>query len=195
MSRRRSTFSNFYHHATLKHPVQVSFALPLTFQHSLIPILRMRSAIFAAVAIARLAAAAPTPQQFDFAAVLDAPSPSATGPPLTVVANATSTFSVDTASIAASVSAEITTVATASITGASASAASTQEPSSTGLAKRGPPPPPKKTTSSSTATSSKTTTSQQSSTSTTSSTSACPTTPEAGTLSAETVLILVLTVD
>ncbi|KAK1068706.1 hypothetical protein LTR74_005364 [Friedmanniomyces endolithicus] len=141
----------------------------------------MRSAIFAAVAIARLAAAAPTPQQFDFAAVLDAPSPSATGPPLTVVANATSTFSVDTASIAASVSAEITTVATASITGASASAASTQEPSSTGLAKRGPPPPPKPTTSSSTATSSKTTTSQQSSTSTTSSTSACPTTPEAGT--------------
>ncbi|KAK0250920.1 hypothetical protein LTR54_009158 [Friedmanniomyces endolithicus] len=145
----------------------------------------MRSAIFAAVAIARLAAAAPTPQQFDFAAVLDAPSPSATGPPLTVVANATSVFSVDTASIAASVSAEVTTVATASITGASASAASTQEPSSTGLAKRGPPPPPppppKTTTSSSTASSSKTTTSQQSTTSTTSSTSACPTTPEAGT--------------
>ncbi|KAK0287595.1 hypothetical protein LTR35_004070 [Friedmanniomyces endolithicus] len=143
----------------------------------------MRSAIFAAVAIARLAAAAPTPQQFDFAAVLDAPSPSATGPPLTVVANATSVFSVDTASIAASVSAEVTTVATASITGASASAASTQEPSSTGLAKRGPPPPPppppKTTTSSSTASSSKTTTSQQSTTSTTSSTSACPTTPEA----------------
>ncbi|KAK0933617.1 hypothetical protein LTR29_014789 [Friedmanniomyces endolithicus] len=138
----------------------------------------MRSAIFAAVAIARLAAAAPTPQQFDFAAVLDAPSPSATGPPLTVVANATSVFSVDTASIAASVSAEVTTVATASITGASASAASTQEPSSTGLAKRGPP---KTTTSSSTASSSKTTTSQQSTTSTTSSTSACPTTPEAGT--------------
>ncbi|TKA40929.1 hypothetical protein B0A54_07841 [Friedmanniomyces endolithicus] len=134
----------------------------------------MRSAIFAAVAIARLAAAAPTPQQFDFAAVLDAPSPSATGPPLTVVANATSVFSVDTASIAASVSAEVTTVATASITGASASAASTQEPSSTGLAKRGPPPPPppppKTTTSSSTASSSKTTTSQQSTTSTTSST-------------------------
>ena len=143
----------------------------------------MRSVFFAAVAIARMAAAAPTPQQFDFAAVLDAPSPSATGPPLTVVANATSTFSVDTASIAASVSAEVTTVATASITGASASAASTQEPSSTGLAKRGP------LSSSPTVASTKSTVSPQSGTSTTSSQTACPTTPEAGTLPLNCLLV------
>ncbi|KAK3110747.1 hypothetical protein LTR53_014658 [Teratosphaeriaceae sp. CCFEE 6253] len=168
----------------------------------------MRSNILLAAAIARLAAAAPTPQQFDFAAVLEAPSPSATGPPLAVAADPTSTYSVDTAEIAASVSAMVTTVATASITGASASEASTQEPSATAVVKRGSDETTAKTTStkksSSTSTSSAktstvsssaittsssipattpstSTTNQQSSTSTTSSDTACPTTPEAGT--------------
>ncbi|KAK5114436.1 hypothetical protein LTR85_010259 [Meristemomyces frigidus] len=171
----------------------------------------MRSNIILAAALARIAAAAPAPapQQFDFDAILNAPSPTATVPPVIAVASSSTTFSIDTASLAASIAAEITTAATASITGASASAASTEEPTTTVLDKRGNT---QKTTSSSiwsTSTSTKssskssstlssstssaksssvpvtsstsTSTLQQSSSTTSSSSTACPTTPEAGT--------------
>ncbi|KAK5153598.1 hypothetical protein LTS14_007292 [Recurvomyces mirabilis] len=170
----------------------------------------MRSNMIVAAAIARMAAAAPAPQQFDFAAVLEAPSPSATGPPLTVIANATAVFSVDTASLAASISSDVTSAATASITGESASAASTQESvsavekrgwswgtattttssvqkTSTSSVKSSSSTSSVKSSSSSTVssaiptTSSTSTTQQQSSTLTSSSSTACPTTPEAGT--------------
>jgi hypothetical protein len=136
----------------------------------------MRTTLVAAAALAQLAAAAPgvvKRQEFDFAAILNAPSPSNTAPPLTAVANTTtSSYTVDTASLASSISAAVTTVATASVTGTSASAASTQSPSdTTGVEKRHE---------TSWSTSSPTTT-QQSTTSTSSSSTACPTTPENGT--------------
>lgn len=117
-------------------------------------------------ALAGIAAA----QDFDFDAVQNAPDPSLMGPPLTAVSATTS--SINTAVLAASISSDITTVATASITGTSASAASTEQPSSqpagSSLAKRG-----QSTTT--------TPTTQQTSTGTSSSTTACATTPEAGT--------------
>ncbi|KAH9839617.1 hypothetical protein Tdes44962_MAKER08072 [Teratosphaeria destructans] len=102
----------------------------------------MKTTIVAAAAIVRLAVAGPAAllkrQQFDYDAVLNAPSPTATAPPIIPV-NSTSSYSVDTASIAASISSGVTTVATASITGYSASAASTLDPpsSSAAVQKRG----------------------------------------------------------
>ncbi|KAK5118848.1 hypothetical protein LTR62_000057 [Meristemomyces frigidus] len=134
----------------------------------------MRSNIILAAAIARMASAAPAPQMFDFAAVLEAPSPSVTGPPQTAVANATSIYSVDTASLASVISSQVTSAVTASITGASASAASTELPTSSALQKRS-------AISTVPTTASTTTTQGQSSTLTSSSSTACPTTPEAGT--------------
>lgn len=150
----------------------------------------MRSNVIYAAALARIVVAAPAPQQFDFAAVLTAAAPSVTAPPIGAV-NQT-TYSVDTASIAASISSDVTTAASASVTGSSASAAATESPSSTALDKRTNQKTTSKTSSwssssslslSSSSSSITTSTSiiQQSSTSTTSSSTACPTTPEAGT--------------
>lgn len=140
----------------------------------------MRSNIALAAVLARIAAAAPAPQQFDFAAILNAPSPTATGPPVSAVAATSTTFTVDIGSIAASISEAVTTVATASITGSSASAASTQDPADSALDKRRLWPLSTLSLISK-LTLPSTSTVQQSSTSTTSSSTACPTVPEAGT--------------
>lgn len=140
----------------------------------------MKTGILVAAALARLASA----QDFDFAAILNAASPSETSPPL-AAANATNA-AVDTAAVAASISSNVVPTS-ASITGASASAASTQQPAATDLEKRMPgwgwgnTKTTIKTTTKPTTTSTSTTSQQQSSTTTTSSESACPTTPEEGT--------------
>ena len=150
------------------------------YSHSLPLAINMKTGIIVAAALARLACA----QDFDFGAVLDAPAPAATEPPL-VASNAT-TSAVDSAVVAASISADVIPT-TASVTGASASAASTLEPPASGVDKRAPLNwKPKtsttmKTTTSSSTTSTSTTSQQQTSTTTTSSESACPTTPEEGT--------------
>ncbi|KXL51322.1 hypothetical protein M433DRAFT_102178 [Acidomyces richmondensis BFW] len=90
----------------------------------------MKSNFLAAFALTQLASAVPSlreRQNFDLDAILNAPSPSATGPPMTAVANVSSTsfYSVNTASLAASVSSDVTGQATASVTGVAASAAGT----------------------------------------------------------------------
>ncbi|KAI6892826.1 hypothetical protein KC318_g6367 [Hortaea werneckii] len=157
----------------------------------------MRSNIAFAAALAHIAAAAPAPQQFDLAAVLNAPSPTNTAPPTTAVATSSST-GVNSASLAQSISAAINTEASASVTGASASAASTEQPSST-LEKRGgwggwggwDETTTKVTSSAKSTTSSvtkpvtssapSTTSVQTTGTATTSSSTSCPTTPEDGT--------------
>lgn len=96
----------------------------------------MKSTIAAAAILARLAATAPAPapQAFDFAAVLDAPAPSVTGPPVGAVSQSVIS-TLNTASFASSVSAQLS-VATASVTGQAASAASTSDPTATGISKR-----------------------------------------------------------
>lgn len=113
-------------------------AQPIAIIHSL-PSLRtaiMKSTFAAAAVLARLAVAAPAPapQAFDFAAVLDAPAVSVTGPPVGAVSQAVSTL--NTASFASSVAAQLS-VATASVTGQAASAAATSAPTATANAKRG----------------------------------------------------------
>lgn len=171
----------------------------------------MRSNIVVAAALARIAAAAPAPQQFDFAQVLNAPSPTNTAPPTTAVASSSSS-AVNSASLAQSISAAVNTEASASVTGASASAAATEEP--TALSKRGwgeggwgeggwgestktsTTSSAKKTSSTTQATFSassssssvpvtssapSTTSVQTTGTATTSSSTSCPTTPEEGT--------------
>ena len=145
----------------------------------------MKSNMIMAAALARIVAAAP--QQINVNAILNAPALATVGPP-TTAAVSSSTYSLDTASLAASISAQVTTIATASITGASASAASTQDPSTTAVQQRdmeergliGGILSAVLGLQASTSTTS-TTTLQKSSTSTTSSTTACPTVPEAGT--------------
>ena len=96
----------------------------------------MKSTFAAAAILARLAVAAPAPapQAFDFAAVLDAPVLSVTGPPVGAVSQAVSTL--NTASFASSVSAQLSVV-TASVTGQAASDASTAQPTATAMSKRG----------------------------------------------------------
>jgi len=96
----------------------------------------MKSTIAFAAVLARMASA----QDFNFAAVLAATSPSLTAPPLSANTNSTSIYSLATSSVAASISSAVVTgQATASVTGASASAASTQSPNITAAAanKRG----------------------------------------------------------
>jgi len=151
----------------------------------------MRSNFVAAVALAQLASAAPgllKRQNLDLGAILNAPPPSATGPPITAVANVSSTsvYSVNTASLAASISGDVTSQATASVTGAAASAGLTQNPSSSALDKRGHGWQKWSSTTSSAQSSSSSTSSTpaiqpSTGTTTTSSSTACPTTPEAGT--------------
>lgn len=86
----------------------------------------MKNAIAAAALLAGFAVAGPVEkrQEFDFGAILNAPSPSATQPDLTATDGVTK---VDIASASKSIVAEVTTEATASITGTAASAAATSD--------------------------------------------------------------------
>lgn len=87
----------------------------------------MKNAVLAAALLAGFAVANPLEkrQEFDFGAILNAPSPSATQPDLTATQEIKT---IDAASVQNSVEAIVTTEATASITGSSAAAAATIEP-------------------------------------------------------------------
>lgn len=147
----------------------------------------MKNHLLLAAALARLSLA----QDFDFALLDAAPSPSATNPPLAAASE--TTVSVDSAAVQASISQAVAPT-TASVTGAAASAASTQEPpvsadADVDVEKRGlfdwwkPKTSTTILTTTKPATSATSTTQQKTSTgtTTTSATSACPTTPEEGT--------------
>ncbi|KAK5147225.1 hypothetical protein LTR04_000882 [Oleoguttula sp. CCFEE 6159] len=154
----------------------------------------MRTSFALLSALAAIAAAAPAPQMLDFGAVLGAPAPSATGPPVGV-SNDTAVY--NPASAAAAATSAVVAVETASVTGAAASAAaSISAPARLKLAKRkdGNNEGSTSTSTSTTKSSSQSSSSFASSatsitasiktvsgTATTSSTSACPTVPEAGT--------------
>ncbi|KAK5001774.1 hypothetical protein LTR16_006791, partial [Cryomyces antarcticus] len=154
----------------------------------------MRTSFALLSALAAIAAAAPAPQMLDFGAVLGAPAPSATGPPVGV-SNDTAVY--NPASAAAAATSAVVAVETASVTGAAASAAaSISAPAKLKLAKRkdGNNEGSTSTSTSTTKSSSQSSSSFASSatsitasiktvsgTATTSSTSACPTVPEAGT--------------
>jgi hypothetical protein len=114
----------------------------------------MKTTFAVTAALVRLAAS----QSFDFNAILQAPSPSVTGPPLTAVGSQAVTF-LTGSSLSASISSQLT-VAAASVTGTSTVAVSTIKPTSSTLA---------------------TAVRRRQATTTTSSTTACPTTPEDGT--------------
>ncbi|GAB7353760.1 hypothetical protein MBLNU459_g4152t1 [Dothideomycetes sp. NU459] len=87
--------------------------------------MRTTASILSAAAIVGLVAASPAPQQLDFDAIVAAPTVP-TQPVLNGVGEQTVT--IIAAALASDIQAQITTVATASVTGASASAASTLAP-------------------------------------------------------------------
>ncbi|KAK5011044.1 hypothetical protein LTR28_006121 [Elasticomyces elasticus] len=89
----------------------------------------MKSTVLALSALAALVAASPAPQMMDLSAILAAPAPSITGPAAGV---SNETVAVNTASIIASVSARVTSMATASVNGTAAAALASNGPDATG---------------------------------------------------------------
>jgi len=89
--------------------------------------------LISAAALIGLAAAAPSPQQLDLGEIFSAPAATLTGPALSAISQ---TVVINTASQVASISSAVSTIATASITGAAASNAANMAPTTTAAANK-----------------------------------------------------------